>query len=82
MTRDFLFATWEGGGNVPPTMGAVRRLLERGHRVRVLADDSAAAGLPPWVVDSFPGAALPTAPTAVSPAIRCVIGRPKARAAG
>ena len=40
MTRDFLFATWEGGGNVPPTMGAVRRLLERGHRVRVLADDS------------------------------------------
>lgn len=39
MTRDFLFATWEGGGNVPPTLGAVRRLVQRGHRVRVLADD-------------------------------------------
>ncbi|MEJ0019307.1 MAG: glycosyltransferase [Acetobacteraceae bacterium] len=39
MTKDFLFATWEGGGNVPPTLGAVRRLVARGHRVRVLADD-------------------------------------------
>lgn len=39
MTSNFLFAAWEGGGNVPPTLGAVRRLVERGHRVRVLADD-------------------------------------------
>ena len=45
MTRDFLFATWEGGGNVPPTLGAVHRLVERGHRVRVLADDVMQAGV-------------------------------------
>jgi MGT family glycosyltransferase len=45
MTRDFLFATWEGGGSVPPTMGAVRRLTERGHCVRVLADDSVRADI-------------------------------------
>ncbi|MGE0225238.1 MAG: glycosyltransferase [Acetobacteraceae bacterium] len=39
MTCDFLFATWEGGGNIPPALGAVRRLVRRGHRVRVLGDD-------------------------------------------
>jgi len=55
MIRDFLFATWEGGGNIPPTLGAVRRLVERGHRVRVLADDvlrpdmtAAGASFVPW----------------------------------
>ena len=40
IAREFLFAAFEGGGNVPPTLGAVRRLVERGHRVRVLADDA------------------------------------------
>lgn len=40
ITRDYLFTTWEGGGNVPPTLGAVRRLVARGHRVRVLAEDA------------------------------------------
>jgi MGT family glycosyltransferase len=34
----FLFAHWEGGGNTPPMLGIVRRLLERGHAVRVLSD--------------------------------------------
>lgn len=43
MTREFLFATFEGGGNVPPLLGAVRQLVERGHRVRVLCDDSIGA---------------------------------------
>jgi MGT family glycosyltransferase len=38
--REFLFATWEGGGNVAPVVGAVRRLVARGHRVRVLGDDT------------------------------------------
>ncbi len=40
MTRDFLFAISDAGGNVPPTLGAARRLLARGHRVRVLGDES------------------------------------------
>jgi hypothetical protein len=35
---DILLATWEGGGNVPPVLGAARHLVARGHRVRVMAD--------------------------------------------
>ena len=34
----FLFALWEGGGNVPPQLGVARALANRGHDVRVLAD--------------------------------------------
>ena len=52
---EFLFANWEAGGNVPPTLGAVRRLVARGHLVRVLADDvlgpeiiAAGAAFVPW----------------------------------
>jgi MGT family glycosyltransferase len=52
---DILLATWEGGGNVPPVLGAARRLLARGHRVRVMADavvgpeaERAGAGFRAW----------------------------------
>lgn len=38
-TFDFLFATWEGGGHIPPTLAAARRLAARGHRVRIMSDD-------------------------------------------
>lgn len=38
MQRSFLFANWEGGGNTPPLLSIVRKLLARGHRVRVLSD--------------------------------------------
>lgn len=31
-----LFATWDGGGNVPPMLGIAAELQSRGHRVRVL----------------------------------------------
>ncbi|MEV4005389.1 glycosyltransferase [Actinomadura sp. NPDC049753] len=52
MRRDFLFATWAGGGAVPPVLSVARALRERGHGVRVLADRSlhaevAAAGAEP-----------------------------------
>ncbi|QFY09460.1 glycosyltransferase [Nonomuraea phyllanthi] len=40
MTSEFLFATWSGGGAVPPTLSVARALRERGHGVRVLADRS------------------------------------------
>ena len=40
--RQYLFAVVDGGGNVPPELHAVRRLVERGHTVDVLADDSVA----------------------------------------
>lgn len=36
--RRFLFVTWDGGGVVPPTLAVARKLVERGHAVRVLAD--------------------------------------------
>ncbi|MEV0587441.1 glycosyltransferase [Nonomuraea sp. NPDC050310] len=40
MTKSFLFATWAGGGAVPPVLSIARALRERGHTVRVLADAS------------------------------------------
>jgi MGT family glycosyltransferase len=36
--KRYLFVTLEGGGNVPPVLGAARRLVERGHHVRVLTE--------------------------------------------
>ncbi|WP_214410986.1 glycosyltransferase [Sphaerisporangium fuscum] len=52
MRKNFLFATWSGGGAVPPVLSIARALRERGHGVRVLADRSlheevAAAGVEP-----------------------------------
>jgi MGT family glycosyltransferase len=54
--RRYLFALVDGGGNVPPELGAVGRLVDRGHIVTVLAEDSVArevraagASLRPWV---------------------------------
>ena len=40
--RTYLFTLVDGGGTVPPELGTARRLVERGHRVVVLADDSMA----------------------------------------
>ncbi|HEX2451312.1 MAG TPA: hypothetical protein VHJ69_09225, partial [Gemmatimonadales bacterium] len=40
--RQYLFALVDGGGNVPPELHAVRTLIEGGHAVTVLADDSVA----------------------------------------
>jgi MGT family glycosyltransferase len=36
--RSVLFVLWEGGGNVPPILALARRLVERGHAVRVMSD--------------------------------------------
>ena len=41
--RTFLFALTDAGGTVPPEVGVVRRVVDRGHRVIVLADDSMAS---------------------------------------
>lgn len=43
ITRRYLFALVDGGGTVPPELGAARRLVERGHHVAVLSEDSMAA---------------------------------------
>ena len=37
MSREFLFVVWAGGGNVPPQLTLARRLVARGHEVRMLA---------------------------------------------
>lgn len=54
-SRRFLFPMWEGGGTLPPQLGVARRLIDRGHRVHVVADptvedDALAAGceFSPW----------------------------------
>src|SRR5579863_9380667 len=41
--RRFLFVTFDGGGNVPPALGLVRRLVHRGHEVRVMGNSTLAA---------------------------------------
>jgi MGT family glycosyltransferase len=40
--RTFLFAMWDGGGNVPPVLGLARRLVTRGHTVHILGDPTLA----------------------------------------
>ncbi|MBL7498808.1 glycosyltransferase [Frankia sp. CNm7] len=40
MSNTYLFALTDGGGTVAPEVGVARRLVERGHRVAVLAEDS------------------------------------------
>ena len=37
MSQEFLFVLWAGGGNVPPQLTIARRLVARGHGVRMLA---------------------------------------------
>lgn len=36
---NYLFTTWEGGGNMTPAIQAARKLLARGHRVRFMSDE-------------------------------------------
>lgn len=38
MSRHYLFTLWDGSGTVPPELSLGRALIERGHRVTVLAD--------------------------------------------
>ncbi len=55
LPRHFVFATWEGGGTVPPALTAARLLIRRGHRVRILSDacnraeiEAIGASFVPW----------------------------------
>jgi MGT family glycosyltransferase len=51
----FLLATWDGGGTIPPELGLAAELVDRGHEVVVLSDDTveqeateAGAAFTPW----------------------------------
>jgi len=37
--KNFLIATWEGGGSVGPKLTVARKLAEAGHEVRVMSDE-------------------------------------------
>ena len=39
----YLVTLWDGGGTVPAEIGVVRRLVQRGHTVTVLADPTVEA---------------------------------------
>jgi MGT family glycosyltransferase len=39
----YLFTMWDGGGSVPPELSVARKLVARGHDVRVLADPTCEA---------------------------------------
>lgn len=41
--RKFLFTNWEGGGNIPPTLEAVGKMIRRGHRVRFMGEECSRA---------------------------------------
>ncbi len=41
--RRFLFVLWDGGGNVPLQLGLAQGLVERGHDVRILTENSLAS---------------------------------------
>lgn len=38
--KSFLIATWEGGGCVAPALTVARKLIARGHAVRVISDEA------------------------------------------
>ena len=61
--RNYLFALVDGGGTVPPELGAVRRLVERGHEVTVLAEDTMADEVRSIGATYRPWTAAPNRPT-------------------
>jgi MGT family glycosyltransferase len=52
---DLLFATWSGGGNLPPVLAVAEKMRARGHAVRIMSDacdradcEAAGARFVPW----------------------------------
>lgn len=63
LRRTYLFTLVDGGGTVPPELGTARRLVERGHHVTVLAEDSMAAEVAASGADFRPWSSAPNRPT-------------------
>src|ERR1700755_2343200 len=62
-SHTYLFALVDGGGTVAPELGAVRRLIERGHQVTVLAEDSMHTEVTATGATFRPWTAAPNRPT-------------------
>ena len=45
--KQFLFAMFQGGGNIPPLLAVAHQLVTRGHRVRILAGPGLQPDRPP-----------------------------------
>ncbi|AWB86220.1 glycosyltransferase [Mycetocola zhujimingii] len=58
--RRYLFALIDAGGTVPPELGVVRRLVDRGHSVTVLAGESIADQVQSTGADFLPRASAPS----------------------
>ena len=59
----YLFALVDGGGTVPPELGTARRLVDRGHDVVVLAEDSMASDVAASGAAFRPWAQAPNRPS-------------------
>ena len=78
-SRRYLFALVDGGGTVPPELGAARRLVERGHHVTVLAEDSMLADVRATGAAFRPGSAPRTGPAAMPTTTRTATGSARTR---
>ncbi|MEE4022901.1 glycosyltransferase [Gordonia sp. PKS22-38] len=58
-TRTYLFALVDGGGTVPPELRIVRRLVERGHHVTVIAEASMIPDVAATGADHLPWTTAP-----------------------
>jgi len=59
---DLLFATWEGGGVLPPTLTVARKMLARGHAVRLMGEACQRADIEAAGVDFVPWTRAPNRP--------------------
>ena len=73
---DILLATWEGGGNVPPVLGAACRLIAHGHRVRIMADAVVGPAATRAAPNFAPGSVHQAAATTRPPPTCCATGKP------
>jgi MGT family glycosyltransferase len=62
-SKSFLFTTLEAGGVVAPTMTLARRLMARGHRVRVMSDACSRAEIEKDGATFIPWTRAPSRPT-------------------
>jgi len=76
---NILFTTWDGGGVVPPTIEAAKRLMARGHSARIMGDETLRFAVERAGIAFTPGARRRSAATPRARTIRCRTGSMTAR---